>query len=121
MPDNARRLFDAPDLVLAPGYPGPPDTVASRTRYERLGVIVAVARTADRIAAGTTPTTGPARDSFRVLVEDLSAYGDTAGIAHRAQNRSAGWSGAARTAAPRRRLEACFQLRGPGGVQEVNR
>lgn len=110
--DRLQHLLDDPQIVLVSGYARLPDTVASHSQYERLGVVLAVHLADGRIvAADTTLLTDLAKEFFRALVEGLSVTDDIAEIADRVQTRYAGQSGAALTTALRRCLETYRQLR----------
>lgn len=110
--DRIQQLFRDPGVVLVSGYARLPDTVASHSQYQRLGVVLAVDTADDRIvAADTTLLTDLAKDFFRALVEGSSATGDLVELLRRVQTRYAGQSGAALTTALRRCLETYHQLR----------
>ncbi|WP_026119287.1 DUF3870 domain-containing protein [Nocardiopsis ganjiahuensis] len=121
--DRVQQLFRNPRVVLISGYARLPDSVASHSQYQRLGVVLAVDTADGRIvAADTTLLTDLAKDFFRALVEGASVTEDIAEIVQRVQTRYAGQSGAALTTALRRCLETYYQLRdgdqlpgGPGG------
>jgi hypothetical protein len=110
--DRVQQLFRNPRVVLISGYARLPDSVASHSQYQRLGVVLAVDSADGRIvAADTTLLTDLAKDFFRALVEGASVTEDIAEIVHRVQTRYAGQSGAALTTALRRCLETYYQLR----------
>lgn len=110
--DRIQQLFRDPGVVLVSGYARLPDTVASHSQYQRLGVVLAVDTADDRIvAADTTLLTDLAKDFFRALVEGSSVTGDLVELLRRVQTRYAGQSGAALTTALRRCLETYHQLR----------
>ncbi len=110
--DRIQQLFRDPGVVLVSGYARLPDTVASHSQYQRLGVVLAVDTADDRIvAADTTLLTDLAKDFFRALVEGSSVTEDLSGLLRRVQTRYAGQSGAALTTALRRCLETYHQLR----------
>lgn len=92
--DRLQRLLDDPEVVLVSGYARLPDSVASHSQYERLGVVLAVHLADGRIvAADTTLLTDLAKEFFRVLVEGLSVRDDIAEIVERVQTRYAGSPG----------------------------
>nr|WP_073376486.1 DUF3870 domain-containing protein [Nocardiopsis flavescens] len=106
-----QQVFRNPRVVLISGYARLPDSVASHSQYQRLGVVLAVDRADGRIvAADTTLLTDLARDFFRALVEGSSVTADPAELVGRVQTRYAGQSGAALTTALRRCLESYHQL-----------
>ncbi|WP_285731032.1 DUF3870 domain-containing protein [Nocardiopsis sp. ATB16-24] len=110
--DRIQQLFRDPGVVLVSGYARLPDTVASHSQYQRLGVVLAVDTADDRIvAADTTLLTDLAKDFFRALVEGSSVTEDLSGLLRRVQTRYAGQSGAALTTALRRCLETYHHLR----------
>ncbi|WP_049567612.1 DUF3870 domain-containing protein [Nocardiopsis sp. SBT366] len=110
--DRVQQLFRNPRVVLISGYARLPDSVASHSQYQRLGVVLAVDSADGRIvAADTTLLTDLAKDFFRALVEGASVTEDIAEIVQRVQTRYAGQSGAALTTALRRCLETYYQLR----------
>lgn len=110
--DRIQQVLRNPRVVLVSGYARLPDSVASHSQYQRLGVVLAV-DTADGhvVAADTTLLTELARDFFRALVEGESVTEDVAELVRRVQTRYAGQSGAALTTALRRCLETYVQLR----------
>lgn len=110
--DRMQQVFRNPRVVLISGYARLPDSVASHSQYQRLGVVLAVDGADGRIvAADTTLLTDLAKDFFRALVEGESVTEDIAELVHRVQTRYAGQSGAALTTALRRCLESYHQLR----------
>lgn len=110
--DRVQQLFRNPRVVLISGYARLPDSVASHSQYQRLGVVLAVDSTDGRVvAADTTLLTDLAKDFFRALVEGASVTEDMSEIVQRVQTRYAGQSGAALTTALRRCLETYYQLR----------
>lgn len=110
--DRVQQLLRDPRVVLISGYARLPDSVASHSQYQRLGVVLAVDSADGRIvAADTTLLTDLAKDFFRALVEGASVTEDIAEIVQRVQTRYAGQSGAALTTALRRCLETYYQLR----------
>ncbi len=118
--DRIQQVFRNPRVVLVSGYARLPDSVASHSQYQRLGVVLAVDTADGRIvAADTTLLTDLAKDFFRALVEGSSVTEDIAELVRRVQTRYAGQSGAALTTALRRCLETYYQLREgdqlPGG------
>lgn len=110
--DRMQQVFRNPRIVLISGYARLPDSVASHSQYQRLGVVLAVDTADGRIvAADTTLLTDLAKDFFRALVEGESVTEDIAELVRRVQTRYAGQSGAALTTALRRCLESYYQLR----------
>ncbi|GAB3447016.1 hypothetical protein GCM10027570_18850 [Streptomonospora sediminis] len=110
--DGIRPLLEHPGIILVSGYARLPDTVASHSQYERLGVVLAVDVSDGRIvAADTTLLTDLAKEFFRALVEGLSVTEDITEIVERVQHRYAGQSGGALATALRRCLETFHQRR----------
>ncbi|HEY3682892.1 MAG TPA: DUF3870 domain-containing protein [Streptosporangiaceae bacterium] len=98
--------FAGENTVLFSGYARLPDSVASHSQYERVGVILVVDLDDGRIvAADTTLLTGTARAFFASLVEGLSVFTDLTVIVERVQRRYLGQSGSALLTALRRCLE----------------
>lgn len=110
--DRVQQLFRNPRVVLLSGCARLPDSVASHSQYQRLGLILAVVSADGRIlAAGTTLLTDLAEDFFRALVERASVTEDIAELIRRVQTRYAGRSGAALATALRRCLETYSQFK----------
>src|SRR5690625_241545 len=86
--DRVQQLFRNPRVVLVSGYARLPDSVASHSQYQRLGVILAVDTADGRImAADTTLLTDLAKDFFRALVEGASVTEDITELIRRVKTR----------------------------------
>lgn len=101
--------FAGENTVLFSGYARLPDSVASHSQYERVGVVLVVDLSDGRVvAADTTLLTGTARAFFASLIEGLSVFTDLTVMAERVQRRYLGQSGSALLTALRRCLETCL-------------